>query len=116
MSLRVLVVEDEPLLALDIAHHLEDAGFEVVGPASSVARALRLIDEVGCDAAVLDINLGPETAELVAEVLLQRGTPFVSLSGYSSEQRPAIFQTAHFLTKPARPEDLIALLNQLIMA
>ena len=57
MTIRVLVVEDEALIAIDIAQNLTDAGFEVVGPATSVARALRLIGEEGCDVGVLDFNL-----------------------------------------------------------
>jgi len=62
MMTRVLVVEDEAILAIDIATHLTDAGFSVVGPATSVTKALTLIGEVGCDVAVLDVNLRDETA------------------------------------------------------
>ena len=65
MTTRVLVVEDDGLLALDIANQLTDAGLEVVGPATSVAKALELL-ETGCDVALLDVNLGKETAEPVA--------------------------------------------------
>ena len=116
MSIRVLVVEDEPLLAFDIAQHLEGAGFEIVGPAASVRCALRLIGDIGCDAAVLDVNLGPETAEAVADELLRRGTPFLILSGYSRDQHPPIFHSVPSLTKPARPGDVIALLKRLTAA
>ena len=89
MNKRVLVVEDDAMIALDIARELTDAGLEVVGPAISVAKALRLIGDYGCDAAVLDVNLGNnETSEPVARELRARSTPFVVLSGYSSEQHP----------------------------
>ena len=81
MAKRVLIVEDDALLALDIAQQMSDAGFEVVGPATSVAKALRLVTEVGCDAAVLDVNLGIVTGAPVALELKARGTPFVVLSG-----------------------------------
>ena len=57
MSVRVLVVEDEAIVAIDIADQLTEAGFLVVGPAPSVAKALKLIEDVGCDVAVLDVNL-----------------------------------------------------------
>ena len=77
---RVLVVEDEPLVALDIAQVLRDADFEVLGPVRSVAPALSLIEESGCDAAVLDINLGGETSEPIAWKLLAKGIRFVTLS------------------------------------
>jgi DNA-binding NarL/FixJ family response regulator len=78
MAKRVLIVEDDALLALDIAQQMSDAGFEVVGPATSVAKALKLVTEVGCDAAVLDVNLGTGTAPM-ALGLKARGTPFVVL-------------------------------------
>lgn len=116
MSIRVLVVEDEALLAIDIAQQLTDAGFEVVGPASSVAKALWLIGEVGCDVAVLDVNLRDENAEPIARQLKARGTPFVFLSGISREQLPAWFDGAQVLSKPARPAVLLAALNQSIGA
>lgn len=113
MTTRVLLVEDEPLLAFDLSQHLIAAGYEVVGPAGSVARALCLVGETGCDVAVLDVNLGRETAEPVAELLRRRGTPFVALSGYSADQHPPAFAGAPSLTKPARTEELISLLGRL---
>src|SRR5205809_525198 len=100
MSTRVLLVEDEILVALDIAQQITDAGFEVVGPSTSVAKALKLIVERGCDVAVLDVNLGHETAEPVAQRLRARGTPFVVLTGYSSAQLPSGFEGALVLSKP----------------
>jgi DNA-binding response OmpR family regulator len=65
VSVRVLVVEDEFMIGLDIGQQLAGAGFEVVGPALSVAKALRFVAEPGCDVAVLDVNLGSETSEPV---------------------------------------------------
>jgi PAS domain S-box-containing protein len=76
-KIRILLVEDEILPALEIATGLTDAGFEVLGPAGSVEEALRLLEQ-GCDAAVLDVNLGPVTSERVALLLGARGTPFIS--------------------------------------
>jgi PAS domain S-box-containing protein len=105
---KVLVVEDEALVAMEIAHVLKEAGFEVLGPARSVALALSLIDENGCDAAVLDINLGGETSEAIAQKLLAKGARFVTLSGYSRAQHPSIFDGVPALAKPLRPELLIA--------
>ena len=109
MTKRVLVVEDDALLGLDIAQQLTDAGLEVLGPAISVAKGLRLVAQTGCDVAVLDVNLGGETAEPIALELRARGTPFVVLSGYSSDQHPPGFQGAPMLFKPARPEEIIAI-------
>ncbi len=110
--LRVLVVEDEAIVALEIEQNLRDAGFEVVGPAARVAEALELLKEFGCDAAVLDINLGAETSEPIARMLSSKGTPFVTVSGYSQDQRPSGFSGGAFLTKPLRAELLVAQLRR----
>jgi PAS domain S-box-containing protein len=104
---KVLVVEDEVLVAMEIAHVLRKADFEILGPARAVAQALSLIEESGCDAAVLDINLGGETSEAVARKLLANGTRFLSLSGYSRTQHPSIFADVPALAKPLRPKLLI---------
>lgn len=111
MSPRILILEDEVLLAMDLSDQLETAGFRVIGPATTVARALRLIEAEGCDAALLDVNLGPETSEAVADVLLAKGTPFIVLSGNSRDHQPAIFQGAPWLPKPFSPEGLMSLLR-----
>lgn len=66
-----------------IAEVLSSAGWEVVGPAHTVAQALALVAATGCDVTVLDTNLGAETAEPVAVELLRCGTPFFAVSGYS---------------------------------
>jgi DNA-binding response OmpR family regulator len=104
----VLVVEDEVLVAMEIAHVLRNADFEVLGPAKAVAQALSLIEQTGCDAAVLDINLSGETSEPVARKLLANGTRFVTLSGYSRVQHPPVFADVPALAKPLRPALLIA--------
>ena len=114
MSVRVLVVEDEFMIGLDIGQQLGDAGFEVVGPAPSVAKALRLVAEEGCDVAVLDVNLGCETSEPVAGQLRASGKPFVVLTGYSTDHLRPWYQNATVLTKPHRIADLVAALRQAI--
>ena len=111
MTKRVLVVGDDALVGLDIAQQLTDVGLEVVGPAISVARAFRLMGERDCDV-VLDVNLGSETAEPIALELRARRTPFVVVSGYSSEQHPPGFHGAPRLSKPVRPEELVAMLRK----
>src|SRR5262249_52852737 len=109
---RILVVEDEALVAIEIAHALTGAGFEVVGPARNVTRALDLLRRSGCDGAVLDINLGRETSEAIAIELAANNTPFVTLSGYSSEQHHPAFAVAPALRKPLRLQFLIAELRK----
>ncbi|MBL0927585.1 MAG: response regulator [Phycisphaerales bacterium] len=107
---RVLVVEDSYLVAMSIQKMIEDFGFRVVGPAPSAEDALRLLEESGCDAAVLDVNLGSgETAEPVALRLKARGIPFIFVTGYAS---PATlgeaFDRHPRLTKPFEPAELRA--------
>ena len=104
---RILIVEDEVMLAIDLASILEEAGFEAIGPARSVKQALMLIDGVGCEAAVVDVNLGSETAEEIAERLVKRGTPFVTISGYGHEQLPTAFKHAPLISKPIQPQRLV---------
>jgi PAS domain S-box-containing protein len=104
----VLVVEDEALVAMEIAHALTGAGFDVIGPARNVPTALELLNRRGCDAAVLDINLGHETSEAIAIELTANQTPFVTLSGYSSEQHHPVFAGAPALRKPLRLQFLVA--------
>jgi DNA-binding response OmpR family regulator len=111
MMKRVLVVEDEALLALEIAEHLAAADFEVVGPATSVSKALKLIGARGCDVAVLDVNLGSENSEPVALALKERGTPFVIVSGNSREHHPSGFKGAPSLSKPLQAAALVALVR-----
>jgi DNA-binding response OmpR family regulator len=108
MSVRVLVVEDEFMIALDISQQLAGAGFEVLGPAKSVTKALRFVAEPGCDVAVLDVKLGGETSELVAQTLQASGKPFVILSGYSGDDRLPWFSGATVLRKPPPMNDLLA--------
>jgi len=103
----VLVVEDEALVAVEISRILRNQGFQVVGPTARVEEALHLLNDVGCDAAVLDIQLGRETSELIASVLTARDTPFVAVSGYSRDQCPRGFENVAFLTKPLRSELLV---------
>lgn len=116
MSARILIVEDDALLAIDMAHLLETAGFVVVGPATSVRAALDLVRGPGCDAGVLDVHLGRETSEPVAVELMARGTPFVTVTGYSTRQRPPGFADAPLLSKPVRSEALITLLRNVLAA
>jgi DNA-binding response OmpR family regulator len=113
---RALVVEDEALLALEIAEYLTDAGLEVVGPAASVAKALNLVNDPGCDVGILDVNLGKEHSEPVALELRARGIPFVVLSGNSREHIPVGFAGAPSVSKPVEPLALLNLLSSCINA
>ncbi|MBX7279219.1 response regulator [Pseudomonas sp. ERGC3:05] len=80
---RVLVVEDEMTIALMIEEMLLDLGAEVIGPESRLDAALRLAGEASIDAAILDVNIRGGNSYPVADVLVQRGIPFIFCSGYN---------------------------------
>lgn len=109
--LRVLIVEDEPLIAESLRADLRDAGFEVVAVASRVERALALIDDVIFDVAIVDANLAGKSAAPVAAALSARGSPFLAFSGYAREQLHSDFSDAVFVQKPYRIGRLIDDLN-----
>lgn len=88
---RVLVVEDEFLIAAVLCDMLEDNAAVVVGPAATVAEAMRLLQEHPVDAALLDMNLNGQWSDPVAEELQQRRIPFVFTTGYGANTRTEKF-------------------------
>src|SRR4051812_14785228 len=99
---RFLVVEDDYLIATYVATCLERLGLQVVGPASSVAEALALLENEGdrIDGAVLDINLGHERVYPVAEALRNSKTPFVFTTGYDAAAVPESYAEVPRCQKP----------------
>lgn len=112
-GLRVLVVEDVAVLAWRVCDILAEAGAEVVGPVPDVSRALALLDGREVDAAVLDMNLGGETAEPIADVLAARGVPFLFLTGYAWGDMEGRHAERPALGKPVTPAVLVRLLADL---
>jgi DNA-binding NtrC family response regulator len=84
MGMCVLVVEDEPIVALDLTSVLEDAGADVLGPALTLEAAERLSDNSRISVAVLDVRIGCKTVETVATKLHDRGVPIVFHTGHGS--------------------------------
>ena len=107
---RVLVVEDEALIAMEIESALLDAGFAVVGPAASVAAGTALAAAEALWAAVLDVNLAGELVFPVADALAGRRVPFLFVTGYSLEVLPPRFRDRPLLRKPCTPRAVIAAL------
>ena len=105
---RILVVEDEFLIALDIAGVLEQAGLAVVGPAGSVGDALRALEREVVHGALLDAHLAGEPVGRVADELKARNIPFAFVSGYGREQLPEAHRTAPLVKKPFTGRDLLA--------
>lgn len=98
---RILVVEDEYLIADAVQIGLEAGGAVVVGPAPSVRKALRLLDgDAGIHCAVLDMNLGDEQVFPVADVLQARGIPFLFTTGYDASAVPQAWRHIQRLEKP----------------
>ncbi len=99
---RLLIVEDEYLIASDLAWSLEELGAEVLGPAGSVEDALTLIERQDrlLDGAVLDVNLGRESVFPVADSLLAAGIPFVFLTGYDRVIIPKAYASVPRYEKP----------------
>jgi DNA-binding response OmpR family regulator len=108
---RILVVEDQYLLGLDLVEQLKDAGFEPLGPVPSVERALNMLQQTDCDAAILDVNLRNENSAPIARALEGQRKPFIVVSGYTTEQLPPGFESATVLLKPVRPAALVAALR-----
>jgi CheY-like chemotaxis protein len=104
---RILVVEDEALIAMDLQALLEEAGYDVLGPANSSAAAMALIDTVEPDVALLDVNLGRSDAFDVASVLTQRNTQVIFLTGHTSHKLPQAHRHLPLVSKPYLPQVLL---------
>jgi CheY-like chemotaxis protein len=100
----ILVVEDEPLIALDIVESLRSAGAEIV-TANLLSEALRLAARAELSAAVLDYRIGSVDSSPICEFLKQRGVPFLIYSGY--QVPPRRFGDVLVLSKPATPRRLV---------
>ena len=111
---RILIVEDDYVVARNIAHTLRRLGAQIIGPASNVASALALIaDNPNLDVALLDINLGAENAYPVASALRSRGIPFLFTTGYSRPSLPSEMVEAPLIEKPIDARALVSLLSAL---
>ena len=97
---RLLIVEDEYLLAREMADYFENLGVEIVGPVGTVAHALALIASSHIQIAVLDVNLRNERVYPVADLLTLKQIPFVFASGYGSELEPDAYAGAPRCIKP----------------
>ena len=111
---RVLIVEDEMLVALMIEDVLVDLGCRTVGPCGSVAKALQAARTEELDLAVLDVNLGGEMVYPVAEALTERQIPFLFVSGYGDDAIPSDHGSWKVCAKPFKTRDLEKMLSAVL--
>lgn len=112
-GLKILIVEDELLIAMSIEDTLLDGGYEVVGPFSSAHPAMQRIEEEAPAAALLDVNIKGGDSFSIADLLVEKDRPFLFLTGYDKGSVPERFHDRRCLLKPVLPSDLIAEVVQL---
>ncbi|MFV0623368.1 response regulator [Sphingomonas sp. ac-8] len=112
----ILVVEDEYLLADELATELEDEGATVLGPAPTIEQALALLESHAPDGAVLDLNLGGEPAFPIADALIERGVPLIFTTGYDNGAIPERFAGVPKCEKPISVARVTAALGKAIHA
>jgi two-component SAPR family response regulator len=108
---RVLVVEDEFFVALELELMIRDLGGAVAGPAAHLgaARAVMLQDKINC--AILDVKLDGNTSLPLADELMASGVPVILISGYGSNQLPSRFANTPKLGKPVSVDELARVLK-----
>ncbi len=108
------IIEDEPLVALELSAILADAGAEVVGPAATTEHARALAESGRIDAALLDGNLQGASVESIARALDAQGVPFAFVSGYGRDHLPEGFPEAPAINKPFDPVEIVEIASALL--
>ena len=113
-NLRVLVLEDEFIIADEIASILEDAGHTVLGPTPTIDSAMSRLEEEGKpDAAIIDANIRGDSSVVVAHRLRELQVPFCLCTGYRSGDMASEFGDVAIVQKPVNPADLLATIQSL---
>jgi DNA-binding response OmpR family regulator len=108
----ILIVEDEPLVAMSLAEEIEAAGGTVLGPVNSVAAAYRIIETAMVGFAVLDVELDGELVYPLAGELVERSIGFVFTTGHGAQSLSARFRDAAVIEKPFRTNDVIGAISR----
>jgi CheY-like chemotaxis protein len=111
----ILVVEYEALVSMMLEEMLTDLGYEIVGPATRVAKAIELIDQEKIDGAILDVNVAGEQVYPVADALARRGIRFAFVTGYGNAGLARLYADRPTLNKPFSLAELDALLRREIL-
>ena len=112
-GLRVLVVEDEAMVALLLEEMIAELGYQVVGPVARLGKAVEIASTEMIDAAILDINVDGKEVYPVAETLAARHIPFAFVSGYGKEGLRSSYRASPTLGKPFRRQDLQKLFEKM---
>jgi DNA-binding response OmpR family regulator len=113
--LKILIVEDDALIAMELEERLQELGYEVLGPAATLEGAERAIAEARPDAALLDANLAGVSSVPIGIKLAGMGVPLAFCTGYDQiKGAPPELAKAPILTKPIGDADLVAVLKALI--
>ncbi|RXZ65513.1 response regulator [Pelagerythrobacter rhizovicinus] len=114
-GVRVLIVEDESIVAMMLEEMLEELGCEIAASVASVARAEHAVRTIDVDLALLDVNLSGETTIDFARGLAGRPIPFAFCTGYGSAGVPADLRDRPVLTKPFAPWELRKAIERVLL-
>jgi CheY-like chemotaxis protein len=111
---RILIVDDEPLIAIMVAEWVEELGHDAIGPAHDVASALTLLDANPVDAAIVDVSLGADSGYTLADVLDKRAIRYLLATGHAASALDANYVTVPTLMKPYAIDTLKSSLDELL--
>lgn len=110
-SLRVLLVEDEALVAMLLEDVLDTLGHRVIGPVARLGKAVTMAREEALDVGILDVNLAGQEVYPVADALAARGIPFIFVTGYGESALRAPYGGRPILAKPFRLDQISEILT-----
>ena len=111
---KILLVEDEMLVMMNLEYALEDLGCTAICPVASVLKALALLDEQNFDLAILDVNLNGEKSYPIADILIARDIPFAFSTGYFDHGDRKDLNSQLILRKPYLASDVAVVVNKLL--
>jgi CheY-like chemotaxis protein len=109
---RILIVEDEAFIAVMLTDMLEELGYDVAATVSKVSLAKEFLADAQVDIALLDVNVGTEKIDPVADILAERACPFIFTTGYGKAGVPPTHSSRVVLQKPFHINDLAAALHK----
>jgi two-component SAPR family response regulator len=112
--MRVLIVEDEFLIAMDLEDLMEQMGHQVAASVSRLDEAMKFVCTQGVDFAILDLNLRGEESFPLAEILRAHDIPFIFTSGYGAAGLVKGFENEHILQKPYQTHELKRMIEKMI--